>query len=467
VEEAAKTGRGTDVTLHLKEDAREFLDEWRLRSLVREFSDFIEHPVVMETGEEGKKKDEVLNSRKALWLRSKADVTPEEYKAFYQQVSGDSAEPGRVLHYTGEGTLEFRVLLFLPSHKPFDMHFGEQKVGPRLYIRRVLVMDHCEALLPPYLRFVRGVVDCSDLPLNVSREMLQQNPLLEKIQKNLVSRVLKALEEWKKEDLAAYTTFQGELGSVLKEGIGRDWSNREHIADLLLLESMKTEPGKHTSFPDYVAAMSQDQKDIFYLTGESRAALEHAPYLEEFRARGWDVLFFTDPVDEFVLPSLTDYRGKQLRPADRVNLERTEEEKKKSEEAEGRFRPLFDRWKEVLGEVKDVRVSSRLKESATCLVVEEGAPGAHMERLLLKLGAAGPEKKAERILEVNPDHPAVQALQALYASNPSDARIEGYARLLYEQAVIAEGSKVADPVAFAQRINDLLVRDAGAAASTS
>ncbi len=459
VESVPKATRGTDIILHLKEDEKDFLEPWTLRRLVKQFSDFIEHPVVMDVEKENDKKEkeiveETLNSRKALWLRSKADVTTEEYNAFYQQISGDFTEPAKVIHYTGEGTTEFKVLLFIPGHKPFDMQFGEPKYGPKLYIRRVLIMDHCEQLLPPYLRFVRGVVDSSDLPLNVSRELLQQNPLLERIQRNLVKSVLKALEEMKTSSPEAYSTFFKELGGVLKEGIATDHTNREQVADLMLYESINTESGKTTSLPEYVGAMPAEQKDIYYLTGENRALIEHAPTLEIFRSRGWDVILMTDPIDEFVLPSLHEYRGKHLKAADKGDLEGSdaipEEEKKK-------FEGLFGYMKQTLPGIQEVRLSSRLKESASCLVSEEGALGANMERIMAKLGQAG--KASERILELNGNHPVVQAVLALHAKAPDDPRCERVVRLLYEQAIIAEGSKLVDPQGFARRVNDLIARD--------
>lgn len=459
VESTPKASRGTEIILHLKEEEKDFLEPWTLRRLVKQFSDYIEHPIVMDVEKENEKKEketveETLNSRKALWLRSKSDVTAEEYNAFYQQVSGDFAEPAKVIHYTGEGTTEFKVLLFIPSHKPFDMQFGEAKYGPKLYIRRVLIMDHCEQLLPPYLRFVRGVVDSSDLPLNVSRELLQQNPLLERIQRNVVKSVLKALEEMKTNDAEAYGKFFKELGGVLKEGIATDHANREQVADLMLFESINTEAGKTTTLPDYVAKMPEGQKDIYYLTGESRAMVEHAPTLEIFRSRGWDVLLMTDPIDEFVLPSLQDYRGKQVKAADKGEIDG---EDTTSAEERKAFEPLFAFMKEKLPGIQEVRLSRRLKESASCLVSEEGAMGANMERLMQKLGQGG--KTAERILELNGGHPVVQAVRALHAANAADERIEPVVHLLYEQAIIAEGSKLSDPQGFARRVNDLIARD--------
>jgi molecular chaperone HtpG len=462
VETVRKEKRGTDVTLHLKEEEKEFLEESTLRQVVKKFSDFIEYPVVLdvERQEKGEKKvvEETLNARKAVWLRSKSEVTPEEYAAFYKQIAHDPAEPARVIHYTAEGAHEFRVLLFLPSRRPFELDWGDYQAGLRLYAQRVLIMDRCEDLLPPYLRFVRGVVDSSDLPLNVSREVLQQNPLVEQMRKNIVRSVLNALEDMKEHEHDKYVGFFRELGSVLKEGVGRDWANREKVADQLLFESANTPAGQYTTFAKYVAAMPEDQKEIYYLIGESRDLIEHSPYLEAFRARGRDVLLLTDPVDEFVFPSLGEYKGKRLRAADRGEPEGKGEERK-PEPGEA-YRKLFGRLKELLPEVAEVRLSGRLRESAACLVAAEGAASAHLERLMRRMGRGDEVVSAPRILELNGEHAAVAALRDLYAKSPDDPRVGEYARLLYDQAVIAEGSKVKDPAAFARRINDLLVRAA-------
>ncbi|MGA2082036.1 MAG: molecular chaperone HtpG [Holophaga sp.] len=466
VEPAEKPGRGTDVTLHLKEDEKEFLEAWRLRNVVKQFSDFIEHPVVMDVeqtgeGEAGKLAEETLNSRKALWLRSRSDVTEDEHNAFYRQIANDFEDPVRVIHYAAEGALDFKALLYIPRHKSVDLQFAEAKVGPRLYVNRVLIMDHCEQLLPPYLRFVKGVVDCSDLPLNVSREVIQHSPLLEKIQKSLVKNVLSALEDLKANAYDTYTSVFDELGGVLKEGLARDFDHRVQIADLLLFPSLKTEPGKFVTLAQYREAMPSDQSDIYYLAGEQRSALEHSPALEVFRHKGWDVLLLTEPIDEFVLPQLGDYQGKPLKAADRSAPELPAEEVKKVEEAAGVFQPLLQALKASFSGLKDVRLSRRLKESAACLVADEGDLGPNLERLLQKMGRGDLDGPARRILELNPDHPAVQGLRKLHQADPADPRIETYAHLLHDQAVLAEGSRIEDPGAFARRINDLIAKDTG------
>jgi molecular chaperone HtpG len=404
--------------------------------------------------------EETLNSRKALWLRSKSEVTKEEYEQFYKQISNDFNPPARTIHYTGEGKIEFKVLAFIPSKKPFDMMFGETKVGPKLYIRRVLIMDHCEQLLPTYLRFVKGVVDCSDLPLNVSREILQQNPMLEKIKTNLVKSVLKNLEEMKKSDYDQYVSFYKEFGTFIKEGVYGDWTNKEPLSDLLLFESLKTEEKKYISLAQYVEQMPSEQKEIYYITGEDRETMVHTPYLEFYKSKGWDVLLMSDPADEFILPYLPEYKGKKLVAADKSEIPSDKE--KEQEEAQKQFATLFDAMKSKLELVKEIRVSSRLKESASCLVSDKDAMSSNMERIMQKMGQLDEAKKTERILELNVEHPVVQSLKKIYDANASDARIDVYAKLLYDQAVVAEGSKVKDPTGFAKMINDLLVQNAGA-----
>jgi len=461
VEVAERAGRGTDVVLHLKEEETEFLQEWRLKAIVKQFSDFIEHPVVMDVEKADKKvEEETLNSRKALWLRSKVDVTPEEHNAFYQQISGDFEDPAKVIHYVAEGALEFRALLYIPRRKSWELQFAEPKVGPKLYINRVQIMDHCEALLPPYLRFVKGVVDCSDLPLNVSRETLQHNPILERIQKSLVKNVFQALADLRTNDAELYGSVFAELGAILKEGLARDHANKEQIAELLLFSSLRTEAGKTTTLAQYVEAMPEGQKDIFFLAGEDRAVLEHAPALEAYRHKGWDVLLLTDPIDAFVFPTLPDFKGHALKAADRNQPDLEPGEKEKATAAAETFQPLLDALKGKLEGIKEVRLTGRLKESASCLTADEEGLDPHLERLLQKMGQGGMGGHQERILELNPEHPVVAGLQDLFRKDPQDPRLESYALLLHDQALLAEGSRIKDPTAFVKRLNELMVKDA-------
>ncbi len=465
VEDAQRAGRGTDVILHLREDARDFVQEYRLRQVIRQYSDFIEHPVQMEVEVErdGKKLKETqtLNSRKAIWLKGKSEVKPEEYDEFYQQVSRDSEKPAKVIHMAAEGAMEFKALMFVPAKRPFDFFWREPKAGLQLYVRRVLISHECEELLPQYLRFIKGVVDSSDLPLNVSREMLQHNPILTRIRKNLVNRIVKSLEEMKTEESEKYTQFFGEFGVILKEGISGDFENRTRIADLLLIESTRTEPGKFTSLPDYVKAMPADQKEILYLVGETREQLDGSPYVEAFRAKNQEVLLFTDPIDEFLIDSLGEYQGKHLKAIDRGQVDSdSSDEKIKTRTTE--LKSLLELIKAKLSGLKEVRYTSRLKDSAACLVADEHGMSAHMERLMKRVGKSEEGQSAPRILELNPDHALVQAMEKLYQKNPTDDRVQEIAAVLHDQAVIAEGSRVSDPAAFARRVNALLVNGIGA-----
>ncbi|HUR53533.1 MAG TPA: molecular chaperone HtpG [Gemmataceae bacterium] len=470
IEAVEKPGRGTDVILHLKDDAKEFLDSWKLRQLVKKFSDFIEHSVVMDIekttdageGEEGEKKEpkkeiveETLNTRKAIWLRSKSEVKPDEYLEFYKQITHDADAPAATIHYAAEGKTEFKVLCFIPAHKPMSFDWEEPTAGLKLYVQRVLIMDRCEQLLPFYLRFVKGVVESSDLPLNVSREILQQTPLLDSIQKSVVKNVLDTLAGMKNVEYDKYLTFYKGLGPVLKEGLARDWANREKVADLLLFASANTEVGKFTTFAEYAEKMPAEQKEIYYLIGDSVEQLRNSPYLEAFKAKGYDVLLLTDPVDEFTIPGLGEYKGKPLQAADRGDLAAGDDV---PADVKDSFAPLVSFLKEKLPEVADVRLSRRLTESAACLVADGNAMTAHMERVMAQYG--GDKKGGKRVLEVNPGNPAVQAVRELHDRNAGDPRVEGYARLLYEQAVIGEGTKLPDPSAFAKRVNEIIARDA-------
>jgi molecular chaperone HtpG len=463
IEPEEKATRGTDVTLHLKDDAKDFLNEWKLKSLVKKFSDFIEHHVVMDTEEEegegdDKKtvtKEETLNNRKAIWLRQPREVKEEEYAEFYKVLGGDDAAPAKTLHFTIEGKSEFKALLFIPSKKPFSFDWEEPKAGLRLYVQRVLIMERCEELLPLYLRFVKGVVDSADLPLNVSRELLQQNPHLDTIRKNVVRNVLQGLDGLKNTQPEKYRAFYDDLGPILKEGLSRDWENKEKIADLLLFASVKTEDSKRTTLAEYIAAMPEGQEQIYYLAGDSTAQLRNSPYLEAYRAKGYDVLLLTDPIDEFALPALREYKGKTLQAADKGELK---SEETIADDVKAKFAPLFETLKTVLPQVGDIRLTKRLTTSAACLVADAGAMTAHMERLMQRFGedATG----AKRVLELNPENPAVEALRTLHEKSATDPRVAAYGLLLYDQAAIAEGSKVPDAAGFAKRINELIAADA-------
>jgi molecular chaperone HtpG len=459
IEACTKPTRGTDVILHLREDTKEFLDPNRLHGLVTKYSDFVEHPIVMDVDNDGKKIEDTLNARKAIWLRNKTDISEDEYNAFYKHLAHDPNNPLKTIHYKAEGQMEFKALLYVPAQKPFDLMWGDSKKGLQLYIQRVFILDDCETLLPRYLRFVRGVVDSPDLPLNVSREILQHSAPLEKIKSNLTGKVLGTLEEMKRKEFDKYVGFYRELGVFLKEGAYQDYENKKKLADLLLFESTKIDAGKLTALADYVDRMTGDQTEIYYLAGDSREVMEQSPLLESFKAKSWEVLLLNEPTDEFVVDSLHEYKGKQLKAIDKAGIDQSDfsDDKKKQ------FQPLLAYFKERIGDIGDARLTNRLKESAVCLVSDEHAMSASMERLLQRMQRDKPAPASKRILEVNPEHPLVQAMEKLLAKDKSDARLEKYARLLYDQAVILEGSKVKDPLTFAQRLNELLLKDAGGA----
>lgn len=457
VEDADKGKRGTDVILHLKEDARDYLDTWRLRELVRKFSDFIEHPVVListvEKDGQTTTNEETLNTRKAIWLRAKNEVKEEEYAEFYKQLTHDNEPPAKVLHFTVEGKTEFRALLFIPAHRPHLMDWEDREGGLKLYVQRVLIMEKCTEILPPYLRFVVGIVDSSDLPLNVSRELLQQNPHLEIIRKNVVRNVLSGLEGLKNTQMEKYEKFYRGLSQILKEGLARDWENRDKVADLLLFESMNTEADKYTTLADYTGKMPAEAKTIVYLSGENSQALRRSPYLEAFKAAGRDVLLMTEPIDEFVIPQYGEYKEKRFEDAARA--EKADDSVAK--EVLDEFANLLAALKVKLADsVSDVRLTKRLTESAACLVAEAGGVTAHMERLMRKFGED--VNTGKRVLELNPGHAVVRKLREVHTADAEDSRVATFAQFLYDQAVIFEGSKLDDPSGFAKRINELLLK---------
>jgi molecular chaperone HtpG len=463
VEEVALDTRGTEVIIHLREDADEFLEEFRLRAIVRKYSDFIEHPVQMEiTRTEGEGDDEktttelqTLNSRQALWLRPADDVTDSEHEEFYRQISHDFNAPARNIHFVAEGTLEYRALLYLPSQKPMDFMWTEPKAGLQLYIQRVFIMDRCEDLMPLYLRFVKGVVDSSDLPLNVSREMLQKNRVVSQIRKGLVNKVLRELENMKKDEREAYEEFFAAFGTTLKEGVTQDHENRDRVAKLLLFRSTRCAEGETIDLEGYLGRMPEGQEQIWYLSGERENLIARSPALEALREKGEEVLLLTDPVDEFLVGALGEFEGKQLRAADRGELEESAEDADPASDA-GEFEPLFTFLKTSVEGLKDVRLSKRLRESAAVLVAGEHGVSAQLERIMKQMGRGDELPPRERVLELNGDHAAVKSLQKLHGADPGDPRVEDIAHLLYDQAVIAEGSAIDDPVAMAARMNRLI-----------
>ncbi|MDH3345878.1 MAG: molecular chaperone HtpG [Kiritimatiellaceae bacterium] len=456
--DADKETRGTEITLHLKEDAAEYLDEWTIRSTVKKFSDFLEHPVVLFTtkkDEETEVEEEVeeqINTQKAIWLRPKNEITDEEYGEFYKHISHDMSNPAETIHYNAEGAIEFKALLFIPEAKPFDMMMNnEPKAHLNLYVQRVFISNDFDNLLPGYLRFVKGVVDSSDLPLNVSREILQENPMLDKIRKNLVGRVLKTLAQMKKKDYAEFLIFHENFSSILKEGLQSDWENKEKIADLLLFESTNKEAGEKTCFSDYVENMSEDQEEILYLAGENRSSIENSPYLESFKADDKEVLLMIDPIDDFVIPQLMEYKGKKLKAVNKGNIE---EDKDKLKEEEKQFEGFIGFAKDLLNGVKEVKLTTRLKDSAAVLVGDEYSMSPHIEEMMRRMGQEVPPR--ESVLELNPEHTVVKKVQSLYDIDKEDPKVETLTKLLHDQAIIASGAKLADPAGFAARLNEVL-----------
>ncbi|MEW6109228.1 MAG: molecular chaperone HtpG [Nitrospirota bacterium] len=470
LEDVEKPARGTDVILQLKEEGKKYLDEREIRKIVRKYSDYIEHPVVMEVErekeselEKGKKcrvkEDDILNSMKAIWLKDKSDVPVEEYNEFYKHISHDFSEPLKTIHMKAEGTSEFTALLYIPSHAPFDIFYKDYKIGPTLYVKRVQIMPNCEELIPLYLRFVKGVVDSSDLPLNVSREILQNNRQVEIIRKNITKKILDTLGEMKKNDYDNYLNFYKEFGRVLKEGIHFDFSRREAIADLLLFESTKKDEGKYTALQEYIDNMKPGQEEIYYITGLSRSEAIKSPYLEAFKDKDYEVLIMTDDIDDIIMGSLAEYKEKKLKSVIRgdINLDKKEEtEKKKTEK---KYEKLLSLIKDKLrDDIKDVRLSGRLRDSAVCLVADEGGLDPHMEKLMKAMGQDIPPNK--RILEINPGHPVFEAMNTLFEKDGKSPLIEEYISLLYDQALLLEGSKPKDPSSFARAVSKMMVENA-------
>ncbi len=469
IEDIEKEKKGTDVILHLKPDERKYLEEWEIRGIIKKYSDYIEHPVVMDVEREkdselkkGEKvlirEEETLNSMKAIWLKDKSAITEDEYNEFYKHISHDFSDPAKVIHFKAEGTSEFTALLYIPSRSPFDIYFKDIKTGPSLYVKRVQIMDHCEQLIPGYLRFVKGVVDSSDLPLNVSREILQKNHQIELINKNITRRVLDALADMKKNEYDKYLSFYKELGRVLKEGIYFDVSRREAIADLLLFQSTQRPAGAYTTLQEYIDNMKEGQEGIFYVLGASREEVIKSPYLEAFNDKGYEVLIMLDEADDFVMSTLQEYKGHKIKSVIKgdIKLDRPDEKEK---EAERKFETLMALIKEQLkDEVKDVRLSGRLKDTACCLVADEGGMDPQVEKLLKSMGQKTPENK--RILEINPSHPIFEAMNKIFGKDQKSAVLDEYIKLLYDQALLLEGSKPKDPAAFAGAVIKLMVKEA-------
>ncbi len=469
---ARPSGHGTTITLHLKkqeeiknedstpEKVQDFTDEWTLKNLVKKYSDFIAWPIKMmvETKKEKETvlEEQVLNSRKALWLRAPAEIKAEEYNEFYQHLTHDWQMPAKHLHFKAEGTTEFTGLLYFASKKPYDYQTKDYEFGLSLYIKRIFIMENCKDLLPPYLRFVKGLVDSNDLSLNVSRELLQKDRLVQLIRKNIISKILGGLNEWITKDRKAYESFWTEFGTTLKEGIPTDSSQSEKIQDLLLFRSSHSE--ELTTLSEYVSRLKPAQKDIYFIAGDRLEAVTHSPYLEKLKEKNYEVLFLTDAVDEWLTQSLRQYKGKNLISVTAENLDLDSEDEKKQKEIvkkaqSERFGTLLEKIKANLAdEVKDVVISDRLTETPVCLVSGENEMSANMQKILAKMGE-GTMNSTKRILEINPNHLIFEAM-----ITADDAKIKTWSEILYNQALLAEGTPIANPARYTTLISNLMIQ---------
>ncbi len=458
VETIERAARGTSVTLHLREDAGDYLDRWKLKSIIAKYSDHISLPILMQKEEWDAEKSEqvkldeweAVNSANALWARSKKDISDEQYAEFYKNLSYDTQAPLAWSHNRVEGSTEYTQLLYIPAKAPQDLWNRDRKAGIKLYVKRVFIMDEAEALMPAYLRWVKGVVDSADLPLNVSRELLQESRDVKAIREGNTRRVLTLLDDMSK-DAEKYTGFYAEFGAVLKEGLGEDFANRDKLAKLLRFAS--TAGTELTSLADYKARMKEGQATIYFITADSLAAARNSPQLEVFRKKGIEVLLMTDRVDEWALSFLNEFEGTPLQSVAKGAVDlgslQDEEEKKAAEAAAEVFKPVLERLKESLKDkAKDVRVTSRLVDSPACLVVEDGDLSTQLARMLKQAGQPAPDVKP--ILEVNAEHALVKKLE-------SSAHFDDLAHILFDQALLAEGGLPDDPAAYVKRVNALLI----------
>ena len=460
-----KTDSGTEIKLFIKEDAAVYLDRWKLENIIHRYSDYIAYPIILPLKKVNEDKsetveDKVVNTSKAIWLRKPSEITEDEYKSFYSHLSNFAGTDYlKAIHVSAEGVSEFKALLFLPKTAPFNLLMPDiQKKGLQLYVKRVFITDECKELIPDYLRFVCGVVDSSDLPLNVSREILQENPHLAKIEKTVVSKVLGELKKLLENDRENYEKFFSEFGRMLKEGLHTDFANAEKIKDLVMYESLNSERGKRITLAEYVNAMPESQKDIYYITGDKIDSVASNPALEYFRKQGYDVLFMTDPIDEWVMQSMFQYQQKHFKSVTKGDME-FDGEKEKLDAAQKKYSALVDYFKTELGnEVSEVRFSARLTESPCCLIVDGSALSPHMERLFKAMHQDIPESK--RILELNTDHALIDALNNMVGVEEKKEDLAKLTRVLWEQALIAEGSPLKDPAAFAKAVTELLLKSA-------
>ena len=458
VETITRPERGTDVILHLRDGEEEFLAHWKLKSIVGKYSDHISLPILMhkQQWDEEKKEQvttaewETVNKAAALWTRSKSDITDAQYQEFYKQISYDQDAPLAYTHNRVEGRSEYTQLLYVPAKAPFDLWNRDKRGGVKLYVKRVFIMDDAEALMPVYLRFVKGVIDSADLPLNVSRELLQESRDVKAIREGSTKRVLSMLEDVAENQKDKYAEFWKQFGAVLKEGVGEDFQNQERLAKLFRFASTHADEG--VSFADYVGRMKEGQEAIYVIAADSLVAAKSSPQLEIFRKKGIEVLLLVDRVDEWMLSHLYEFDGHPIQSVAKGGVDlsklQDEEEKKAAEEAATAFKPVLDRLKETLKDrAKDVRASTRLVDSPACIVADEGDMSSHLARMLKQAGQAAPASKP--VLEVNPAHALVKRLE-------SDARFDDLAQILFDQALLAEGGQLEDPAAYVRRVNALL-----------
>ncbi len=468
--EAEKFRRGTSITLHLKpidaeSGVEDFAEDWVLKRIVKQYSDFVTYPIhYRATGKEADKKKDAaeagpINSMRPIWARPASEVTEDEFKEFYKHISHDWNEPLKHLSFKAEGRIEYQALLYLPSVAPMDMFFETGKFGLQLYVRNVLIMENCEDLLPRYLRFVKGMVDSSDLPLNISRQRLQEDRHISQIRKWLTRKVIDSLADISQNDRESYDTFWNHFGRVLKEGVSFDFENKDRIVPLILFDSSH-DPEAKTSLKEYVMRMNSDQKEIFYLTGESRESIANSPHLEAFKARDVEVLFLNDPVDELMVQALTEYDEKKLKSVGKgtIALGSDEEQNKARKDLNAKqveFVDLMGLLKQKLdSHIKEVRLTNRLTESPACLVVSEEDISPQLDRILR--AQQGREEKQKRILELNPTHEIVGKLQTKVKSDKDDPLIDDYAELLLGSALIAEGSELTDTLKFTRALTRLM-----------
>jgi molecular chaperone HtpG len=483
IADAEKPGRGTTIKLHLKPEDREngmdeFSDRWVISRIVRRYSDFVSYPIILtaekdpeiedlakekETGEKPVMplEEKTLNSMRPIWTMPQSEVTKEQYNDFYRHVSNDWNEPLKVISYKAEGRVEYQALLFIPSQAPYDLYYVASKPGLQLYVKRIQIMEKCEDLLPHYLRFVRGVVDSPDLALNVSREMLQQDRFITLMKKGLTKKLLDVFTEMKENDHDTYLKFWQEFGRAIKEGVSADYENKEKLLELLLFQS-SNDKEKLTTLKEYVSRMKEDQKEIFYLPGESRAQVENSPHLEAIKDKGYEVLYLVDTVDELLTQSLNEYDGKKLKSVGKgtVNLGNEDEKKQTEEELKAKeeeMKPLLESLQKKLDEwVKQVRLTNRLTNSPVCLVGAEHDYSPQLEKLLQKGKGGGPKQR--RIMELNPRHEIVAKMKERYDQNQSDPLLDEYAQLLFGSGLLAEGGELPEPVKFNRAVAELMAR---------